>query len=83
MYSETGLVPCQLCPRHTFSGPPIVGVYNAPTRQPLLVKDKLLNQHVNRLTAPQNNAKTRLNVLFETTAQYVIVVQDLLENDVN
>ncbi|KAJ1346192.1 hypothetical protein KIN20_000922 [Parelaphostrongylus tenuis] len=27
MYSKTGLVPCQLCPRHTFSGPPIVGQF--------------------------------------------------------
>ncbi|VDD92750.1 unnamed protein product, partial [Enterobius vermicularis] len=27
MYSETGLVPCQLCPRHTFSGPSLFGGY--------------------------------------------------------
>ncbi|ULT97657.1 hypothetical protein L3Y34_005467 [Caenorhabditis briggsae] len=25
MYSTTGLIPCQLCPRHTFSGPAPVG----------------------------------------------------------
>nr|CDJ95186.1 C-type lectin and Low density lipoprotein-receptor and CUB and Sushi SCR CCP and EGF calcium-binding and Coagulation factor 5 8 type and Hyalin and GCC2 GCC3 and EGF domain containing protein [Haemonchus contortus] len=25
MYSQTGLVPCQLCPRHSFSGPPVAG----------------------------------------------------------
>ncbi|CAL2041939.1 unnamed protein product [Caenorhabditis brenneri] len=25
MYSTTGLIPCQLCPRHTFSGPSPVG----------------------------------------------------------
>lgn len=27
MYSETGLIPCQLCPRHTFAGPPTFGGY--------------------------------------------------------
>lgn len=27
MYSETGMIPCQLCPRHTFTGPPIYGGY--------------------------------------------------------
>ena len=25
MYSESGLVPCQLCPRHTYSGAPPLG----------------------------------------------------------
>uniref|UniRef100_A0A1I7X790 EGF-like domain-containing protein n=1 Tax=Heterorhabditis bacteriophora TaxID=37862 RepID=A0A1I7X790_HETBA len=24
MYSDSGLIPCQLCPRHTYSGPPIL-----------------------------------------------------------
>lgn len=27
MFSETGLIPCQLCPRHSFSGPPVSGGY--------------------------------------------------------
>ncbi|KAK6044725.1 GCC2 and GCC3, partial [Cooperia oncophora] len=30
MYSQSGLVPCQLCPRHTFSGPPVAEVYAMP-----------------------------------------------------
>lgn len=27
MYSETGTIPCQLCPRHTYAGPPVKGGY--------------------------------------------------------
>src|SRR5687767_14401742 len=27
MFSNTGAIPCQLCPRHTFSGPPVEGGY--------------------------------------------------------
>jgi hypothetical protein len=25
MFSSSGMIPCQLCPRHTFSGPPPIG----------------------------------------------------------
>ncbi|ETN78497.1 GCC2 and GCC3 [Necator americanus] len=34
MYSATGLVPCQLCPRHTFSGPPSAGGFKKCTACP-------------------------------------------------
>jgi len=27
MFSATGMIPCQLCPRHTFAGPPPIGGY--------------------------------------------------------
>ena len=27
MFSSTGMIPCQLCPRHTFAGPPPIGGY--------------------------------------------------------